>query len=304
MADQDDYLALQLYGLECRMARGEHLQQGGERLVCEYRKLKARQGRGLRKPKRDNAEIDRLMAERLPTCACEACGGGLKQARSGSLRARCIECGEGWQFELQAQQGVTAGDTSCRDCGHLFGATLDDPSRDSGCGLCVRCMASLIAELSPSERFRTILDGYDIEAFAEVVAVEATANQRREMVKAYQALSHDQQLRYWLDVQGIEHARQDASELHHLQHVVEGAVDWVASADWLPVDDTYEQLHYMVYSPSYGGDLFKCRYNDLGMWWSEAMQLGISGVTHWRIARDGEAERLATPAELPVTRNA
>lgn len=68
--------------------------------------------------------------------------------------------------------------------------------------------------------------------------------------------------------------------------------DWVACADALPWNDCRSWLRYVVYSPSYGGDLFICRFELCSetSWWHERMQLGISGVTHWRLAMDDEQD--------------
>lgn len=145
MSDSDEYLALQLYGLECRLQRGEHLQEGGEHLMGEYRKLKAAQGKGLRKPKKDHSLVDQAMAEQLAACACGACGGMLKQARSGSLRAICQACGERWDFEpaKPSEPVKLAPMTQCRECNDYF--AVNNP--DSGCGICVRCMGDLQHEL-------------------------------------------------------------------------------------------------------------------------------------------------------------
>jgi len=145
MSDQDDYLALQLHGLECRMQRGEHLQEGGQNMVREYRKVKAALGKGLRKPKKDHSAVDQAMAEQLASCACEACGGVLKQARSGSLRAACQACGERWDFEPAKDPAPVklTPTTECRECFTLFGAL----NPDSGCGICTNCMSDLQTEL-------------------------------------------------------------------------------------------------------------------------------------------------------------
>lgn len=150
MKDHDDYLALRLQGLEYRMQRGEHLQEGGQQLVREYRKLKASQGKGLRKPKKDHSAVDQAMAEQLAACACGACGGALKQARSGSLRAVCQACGERWDFQaaeaVAPEKLVPA--THCRECGNPVSmSSRSDMFRDSGCGICVVCMNDLQSEL-------------------------------------------------------------------------------------------------------------------------------------------------------------
>ena len=61
---------------------------------------------------------------------------------------------------------------------------------------------------------------------------------------------------------------------------------WGSCEDALPWDDRWSSLLYVVYSPSYCGDLFLCRFQLVGAvrWWHEGMAIGISGVTHWRVA--------------------
>ncbi|MNM80007.1 hypothetical protein D3C81_919570 [compost metagenome] len=142
----DEYLALQIHGLECRLQRGEHLQEGGAHLMGEYRKLKAAQGKGLRKPKKDHSAVDLAMAEQVAAFACPACGGVLKQTRSGSLRAVCTACDERCDFKPAkppAPVKLTPA-TECRECYSPFDAL----NPDSGCGICTRCMRDLQLELT------------------------------------------------------------------------------------------------------------------------------------------------------------
>lgn len=66
---------------------------------------------------------------------------------------------------------------------------------------------------------------------------------------------------------------------------------WVACTDAFPWSDCFGILRYVVYSPSYGGDLMVCSFNlEKPHWWSEALEMGVSGVTHWRLARTDERE--------------
>lgn len=66
---------------------------------------------------------------------------------------------------------------------------------------------------------------------------------------------------------------------------------WVSCSDALPWNDTRNDYQYVVYSPSYGGELFTCTFNSTGArWWCDRAELGISGVTHWRLARADEPE--------------
>ena len=154
MKDHDVYLALLLLCLVHRMQRGEHLQEGGQALVREYRKVKAAMGKGVRKAKPDHSAVDAAMAEQVASCDCGACGGVLKQARSGSLRAICQACAARWDFEAAASAApevqtdpVQAGTNECRECFAFFAAN----NPDSGCGICVGCMADLQSELLPPE---------------------------------------------------------------------------------------------------------------------------------------------------------
>jgi hypothetical protein len=77
--------------------------------------------------------------------------------------------------------------------------------------------------------------------------------------------------------------------------------NWIASDQVLPWSDTRSWLRYVVYSPPYGGDLLICRFRLGGAatWWHEGFQVGISDVTHWRIAEDHEQDFRASKAQLP-----
>lgn len=151
--DDREYQALRLYGLECQMQRGEHLQAGGEAILREYRSLKASHGKGLRRGKRDHSEVDRAMLEHLASQPCQACGGELKQTRSGSLRARCLACDERWDFQPADTNHVDPVDQSlyCRECSVLFSHSKNDIRQDSGCGLCLLCLESINVELLEGE---------------------------------------------------------------------------------------------------------------------------------------------------------
>lgn len=277
MKDHDDYLALQLYGLECRLQRGEHLQEGGQQLVREYRKLKAAQGKGLRKPKKDHSAVDRAMAEQLAACACGACGGPLKQSRAGSLRAVCQACGERWDFQAaeaatEVAEVVTG---ECRECLAYF--TPANP--DSGCGICVGCMGDLQAEL---------------------LAGESLENYQR--TRALARLVGKERFDAWLALKGLP-VESVAPEQHaYLAPVLARGRDWVVCAADLPYEDRFGLLTYMVYTPGYGGDLFACHFA-AGQWELVSGGVYIGSVTHWRLARPGEQSHRAGPDELPVTRN-
>lgn len=76
---------------------------------------------------------------------------------------------------------------------------------------------------------------------------------------------------------------------------------WVSCVDALPWNDSRSWLRYVVYSPAYCGDLLICRFHlsSGAKWWHEGMQVGISGVTHWRIAGDDEQELRFLEGTLP-----
>ena len=75
---------------------------------------------------------------------------------------------------------------------------------------------------------------------------------------------------------------------------------WVACTDALPWNDYRSHLRYVVYSPAYGGDMFICRFHLSGAnWWHQGMQVGIGGVTHWRVADDNEQDFTATARQTP-----
>lgn len=282
MSDQDDYLALQLYGLECRLQRGEHLQEGGQHLMREYRALKAAQGKGVRKAKRDHSAVDQSMIEQLASCACPACGGVLKQTRSGSLRARCLACDGRWDFQVaESVESSEASSKSCRMCHAFFGVRERDLSRDSGCGICVRCMRDIQSELLDSES-------------AEFVHLQ--------QAKAFAEASPREQFDYWLTVRGQSSERPEPETLDYLAPVVARGQDWVPCVDAVPAEDRFGLLHYMVYAPSNGGFLIRCRYA-AGRWSYGNGEAFLGGATHWRIARSDEFDHDADSCDLPGTRS-
>lgn len=81
----------QLVKLGDMMGDGLHNEPGGKWITREYNKvLKAL---GLAKPRRNNSVmINQLMIQRVKDAPCKLCGGALKQNRSGSKRAKCIQC--------------------------------------------------------------------------------------------------------------------------------------------------------------------------------------------------------------------
>lgn len=67
---------------------------------------------------------------------------------------------------------------------------------------------------------------------------------------------------------------------------------WKDCSQVMPWEDCGSSLRYVVYSPSYLGALLVCRFElfSAATWWNEKMQLGISGVTHWRLADDDDED--------------
>jgi hypothetical protein len=76
---------------------------------------------------------------------------------------------------------------------------------------------------------------------------------------------------------------------------------WKDCAQAQPWQDCHSALRYVVYSPSYVGTLLVCRFDlfSQARWWHEGMQVGISGVTHWRLA-DEDDQDFAELDCLPV----
>ncbi|WP_426103012.1 hypothetical protein [Pseudomonas sp. PSPC3-3] len=67
---------------------------------------------------------------------------------------------------------------------------------------------------------------------------------------------------------------------------------WKDCAQVQPWQDCGSALRYVVYSPSYMGTLLVCRFDLFSptRWWHEGMQVGISGVTHWRLADEDDQD--------------
>lgn len=100
MSDKD-YLHRQLIKLGDMMGDGLHLEPGGKWISQEYRRVAKALGYNVTPNKRSNVEgINRAMKEALKTAKCK-CGGNLKQTRSGSYRARCVNegCDKKYQFK-------------------------------------------------------------------------------------------------------------------------------------------------------------------------------------------------------------
>ena len=77
---------------------------------------------------------------------------------------------------------------------------------------------------------------------------------------------------------------------------------WKACAEVLPWEDTRRAVRYVVYCPAYGGELFVCRFQlfSPARWWCEQMDMGIAGVTHWRLAEDFDHRGVMLDGPPPV----
>lgn len=80
------------------MGDGLHREADGKWISKEYKRvLKAL---GITTPRINNSiEINRAVLEVLKTAICFKCKGRLKQSRSGSLRAICLDCGAKFQLK-------------------------------------------------------------------------------------------------------------------------------------------------------------------------------------------------------------
>lgn len=104
MSESDNaYLYNQLVHLGDMMGDGMHLEPGGKWISREYNLILKRLGLLPKKKRRKKtkAEIDFLnqkMQTALMGHRCLECEGNLTQTRSGSLRARCDDCGLKYQI--------------------------------------------------------------------------------------------------------------------------------------------------------------------------------------------------------------
>lgn len=96
------HLHSQLVKLGDMIGDGLHQEPGGRWITRDYNRALKALGLIPSKPRRNNgAAIDAAMAKSLQSAKCPDCGGGMKQARAGSLRANCLECGTKVQFKPQ-----------------------------------------------------------------------------------------------------------------------------------------------------------------------------------------------------------
>jgi hypothetical protein len=78
---------------------------------------------------------------------------------------------------------------------------------------------------------------------------------------------------------------------------------WTDGRICLPWADCRGTRRFAVLSPAYGGDILICSFrHDDGLscqWWHEGLQVGVSGVTHWRLAEEQEHDYWLDPACWP-----
>ncbi|MFV0449826.1 MAG: hypothetical protein ACK5MF_15440 [Vibrio sp.] len=95
MDEDKAFLHRQLVKLGDMMGDGLHLEPGGKWISQEYRKIAQALGIIPKKKRSNNSQaINERMAQRVKETPCSFCNGKLKQTRSGSMRARCVECGK------------------------------------------------------------------------------------------------------------------------------------------------------------------------------------------------------------------
>ncbi len=92
-----EYHHRQLVRLGDMMGDGLHLEPDGKWIVREYKTHMKSLGL-LPKRKNNTPMINELMASRVSDVVCGNCSGELKQNRSGSKRATCLECKSQWKL--------------------------------------------------------------------------------------------------------------------------------------------------------------------------------------------------------------
>lgn len=95
-----EYLQRQLVRLGDMMGDGLHLERDGKWISREYRQAAIALGLIPARRPRSVARINESVAKAIADTKC-ACGGELKQARSGDLRAKCLACGKRYQIKTR-----------------------------------------------------------------------------------------------------------------------------------------------------------------------------------------------------------
>ena len=97
MMNDRDFLYRQLIRLGDMMGDGLHHDPGGKWISREYKKILRSLGI-MPKRKNNSKAINNLIAKRIKKVVCQKCQGCLKQSRSGSKRAICVDCGAKFQL--------------------------------------------------------------------------------------------------------------------------------------------------------------------------------------------------------------
>ncbi len=97
ISEDKTFLHNQLIKLGDMMGDGMHHEPDGKWIPAEYKKVCRALGIG--PARRNNAKmINEAMIKRVDTVPCTKCEGALRQTRSGSMRARCRDCGSLFQL--------------------------------------------------------------------------------------------------------------------------------------------------------------------------------------------------------------
>lgn len=86
-------LNAQLVKLGDMMGDGLHHEPDGKWIEREYKAVCRQLGIMPRRRSPDSDRINEHMEKRVAEVPCPACGGKLRQTRSGSMRAKCSSCG-------------------------------------------------------------------------------------------------------------------------------------------------------------------------------------------------------------------
>ena len=89
--NEKDRLHRQLIKLGDMMGDGLHNEEDGKWINKEYKKICILLGI-IKKPKRNNKQINERVKERIATFKCPICDGDFRQVRSGSMVAKCCKC--------------------------------------------------------------------------------------------------------------------------------------------------------------------------------------------------------------------
>lgn len=93
------HLSAQLVKLGDMMGDGLHLEPGGKWIARDYQRVAKALGLAVGPRRRNNsAAINEKMVDRVKEITCQRCSGALKQIRSGSMRAQCVQCGAKFQL--------------------------------------------------------------------------------------------------------------------------------------------------------------------------------------------------------------